>query len=217
MPLVTYKEAERKEHYKTSGTDWVKTCTEHEFQIDQMYRKLTWICNEAGMPEEWSELRNRMTEWYEKVFLTGLSRYIDELISSERASHRPIRAVKQQTGFFRNFIRPILDKSPERIFVIISDALRYEAGIELAEKLRSRLNADISTSPMQAAIPTYTQLGMACLLPGTVTRIDDQGTVYVDGIPARGGWPTGRKSCRKLFRMPKHSVWTNFCNLARKD
>ncbi|MFD1425543.1 PglZ domain-containing protein [Kroppenstedtia sanguinis] len=79
---------------------------------------------------------------------------------------------------------PLLEKTAERIFVIISDALRYEAGVELFDKLRRRLNAEVTLEPMQATLPSYTQLGMAALLPGEVTGIDEQGTVYVEELPA---------------------------------
>ncbi len=76
----------------------------------------------------------------------------------------------------------------ERVAVIISDALRYESGVELAFLLGNgspRYQANIE--PMLSMAPTYTQLGMAALLPGTELGIDiaTQGAT-VDGMSATG-------------------------------
>ena len=76
----------------------------------------------------------------------------------------------------------------ERVAVIISDALRYEAGAELAWLLENgspRYQATIA--PMLAMAPTYTQLGMAALLPCKELGIDisSQGAI-VDGMSATG-------------------------------
>lgn len=39
---------------------------------------------------------------------------------------------------------------------------------------------------MQASLPTYTQLGMAALLPGKISDIKSDGTVYVDEVSTKG-------------------------------
>ncbi|PTX52697.1 uncharacterized protein (TIGR02687 family) [Melghirimyces profundicolus] len=187
LTMVLYKEEGQRDHRKMTGRDWVKAYSEHDYKIDQTYRKMMWIYSQAGMPEVFlSELVDRLTQWYEEEFLSGLAGYTDQLMAGKLAAQWPIDGVLQQARFFREKIDPIVDRSPERIFVIISDALRYEAGAELSENLGRRLNAEVSLEPMQASLPSYTQLGMAALLPGEVTDIDDQGTVFVEGIPAKG-------------------------------
>ena len=186
LSLVKEKEVAQKAHYKSNPRDWVNAYVEYDYQIDQLYRKLMWIYSEAGMPEELTPLRDRLIEWYEREFLPALSRYTDEVVGGILAQNWPIDGVLQQHAFFRKVIIPLVENTSERIFVIVSDGLRYEAGAELAEKLSQRLNAEVMLEPMQASLPSYTQLGMAALLPGKVTNIDEQGTVYVNEIPVRG-------------------------------
>lgn len=80
----------------------------------------------------------------------------------------------------------MLEATRERIFVIISDALRYEIGMELLEEFQQRLNTEVKIIPMQATLPTYTQLGMAALLPGKITGIKEDGTIYVNDLSTKG-------------------------------
>lgn len=73
-----------------------------------------------------------------------------------------------------------------KTLVIISDALRYEVGAELAE----RMNADdwfsATVEPRLAPLPSFTQLGMACHLPHTRLELIDADTVHADGNPTAG-------------------------------
>lgn len=186
LSLTLYKEKAHKAHYRLKGRDWIRAYTEHDYKIDQIYRKLMWIYNQAGMPDELTPLRDHLTRWVEEEFLPDLADYTDRMMTRELAARWPINGVLQQSAFFRERIAPLVEKTTERIFVIISDALRYEAGAELFEKLGQRLNAEVSLEPMQATLPSYTRLGMGALLPGKVTRIDEQGTVYVEELPATG-------------------------------
>src|SRR5262249_20181426 len=75
----------------------------------------------------------------------------------------------------------------QKVFVIISDALRYEAAMDYAQRLRSanRWTADVDA--LFGALPSYTQLGMASLLPGKERAIDGStANVTVDGRSASG-------------------------------
>lgn len=97
----------------------------------------------------------------------------------------PVGDVTLQRRFFSDVV---MQSYGERIAVIISDALRYEAGAELTRLLENgspRYQATIS--PMLAMVPTYTQLGMAALLPGDELGIEisTQGAT-VDGMSATG-------------------------------
>lgn len=103
----------------------------------------------------------------------------------EAGSWPPVGSVTLQRRFFSDVA---MQSYGERIAVVISDALRFEAGAELADLLRNgspRYQADLT--PMLAMVPTYTQLGMAALLPGKELGIDiaTQGAT-VDGLSASG-------------------------------
>ena len=77
--------------------------------------------------------------------------------------------------------------------MIISDALRYECAKELS-KVISYENTDnrsfnVKEEFMISSLPSYTQLGMASLLPNNEVEIkstDD--TVYVDGKSSKGNY-----------------------------
>lgn len=67
----------------------------------------------------------------------------------------------KQFNFHQDFVEPITNKK----VVIISDAFRYELGIELMNELKVESDNNITCSAMLASIPTYTNLGMSNLLP----------------------------------------------------
>jgi uncharacterized protein (TIGR02687 family) len=86
-----------------------------------------------------------------------------------------------QATFYKSLVTPILNQG-KKLFVVISDALRYEVAEELnrrinkEDRFRSELDYRIST------LPSYTQLGMAALLPHGELCIDpSNGNVEADG------------------------------------
>jgi hypothetical protein len=75
--------------------------------------------------------------------------------------------------------------SKQKVVVIISDALRYEAGVELLGEMHGD-NKNIAKIGYQlASIPSKTSIGMAQLLPGT-KKIWQANDVIVDGISSSG-------------------------------
>ena len=72
--------------------------------------------------------------------------------------------------------------------MIISDALRYEIGDELLGLIRQEDRYSAELEPAVSMLPSYTQLGMAALLPGRELAIaeNETGTVLVDGQSSRG-------------------------------
>jgi hypothetical protein len=74
-----------------------------------------------------------------------------------------------------------------KVFVIVSDALRYEAGRALMDRIltEDRWLAEIKT--VLGALPSFTQLGMAALLPHKSLEFDSRGqTILADGISTVG-------------------------------
>lgn len=104
--------------------------------------------------------------------------------------------IASQANFWvRQFVE---EKTPAaapggRIGVIVSDALRYECGTELAEVLRAsrrqglRGRTRVVVSAMASMLPSYTQLGMAALLPPGPLEIDPSSArVSKGGLPTHG-------------------------------
>lgn len=78
-----------------------------------------------------------------------------------------------------------------RTAVVISDALRYECGAELAERLASRY--EVKTQAALSTVPSYTQLGMAALLPNSKLSIDSKTLhAFCDGHDATGSTNRGK-------------------------
>lgn len=88
--------------------------------------------------------------------------------------------------FFNDHVLLPLSSEKNRIAVIISDALRYEVGVE-ASQLLSGAGFDVKVSALIAPLPSYTQLGMAALLPNKkISLKPDSKTVLIDGESSAG-------------------------------
>lgn len=165
----------------TDAKAWVDGYVTRWYRVDQLYRQFCTAVEMWHPPDWFSPLKERWDNWYVHTFLVTYGEWTDRALKDGLAEHWPIPGVKQQRQFFAEFVADHLSR--ERVFVIVSDALRYEAGQELADRLRRRLPATVEMEPMQASLPTYTRLGMASLLPGRTFAVSESGAVYRDGLP----------------------------------
>ena len=95
--------------------------------------------------------------------------------------------MRKQRQFFEHWVQPFVRKD-NKVCVIISDAMRYEIGDELLSLIRQEDRYRAELEPALAMLPSYTQLGMAALLPHAELAIveSDTGTVLVDGQSSQG-------------------------------
>jgi uncharacterized protein (TIGR02687 family) len=72
--------------------------------------------------------------------------------------------------------------------VIISDAFRYEAAVELRERINEKRYSEAKLSSQLGVVPSYTTLGMASLLPHKTLEYRDgvSDDVFVDGQSSKG-------------------------------
>ncbi|MFS0860640.1 BREX-1 system phosphatase PglZ type A [Paenibacillus taichungensis] len=155
--------------------------TSELYLIDHAYRRFMTGYMQLENNEMLETLAEQLTNWYENKYLLKIAQETNYLLETLEVGKLP-----KQVEFYNNFVRPILDKESTRVFVIISDAVRYEVGAELVSRLNSRSNGAASISPLVANLPTYTQLGMASLLPHKVLTITENGTVLADDEPTNG-------------------------------
>ncbi len=99
-----------------------------------------------------------------------------------------------------HYVAPLVAKG-KRVVVIISDALRYEVADELATRLRrykdsrSKVGFEASIEPTLGVLPSYTQLGMAALLPHTTIGF----TASRRSPKSMARRPTGPRTGRRSF------------------
>lgn len=84
----------------------------------------------------------------------------------------------------RDFYRTKVKKADSRVFVIVSDALRYEVAASLSEQLHREMQGKVTLGNMQGIFPSTTKFGMAALLPHKELAVEMRGdllTVLADG------------------------------------
>ena len=124
---------------------------------------------------------------YKNWFLGQLGGNWQTVCSEELAKYGRILEVPQQADFYRNRI----DNADSRVFVVISDALRYEVAASLAEQLRRETQADVKLQDVQGIFPTITKFGMAALLPHKELEVEVHGEVLkvmADGVSTDAGY-----------------------------
>ena len=73
--------------------------------------------------------------------------------------------VNPQQAFFERKVMPLFEGGVKRVFVVISDAFRFEVAHELVQHTNSKSRFKASLDAMLGVLPSYTALGMAALLP----------------------------------------------------
>lgn len=174
-----------------SLADGVHKYTQSWFLLDQRYRKFIFHARESGQASLLQALNQQVENLYTNNFLSQLNvrwqRFVDACQQWEAAP------VASQAHFFERFVQPYLERKG-KVCVLISDAFRYEVGEELQSLIRREDRFDAELVPALSCLPSYTQLGMASLLPHKTIKIaeNDSGEVTIDGISATGTANRGR-------------------------
>lgn len=140
---------------------------------DRRYRYFYYYFDQIEDTTKFERLRELVENVYTNEYLNKVSVNWNKEFATEQANS----AITKQTDFFSKYIR----YSKERTVVIISDALRYEVGQSLFEKLQADEKCSASIVPMQSVLPSYTRFGMAALLPHRTLELSDSYQVLVDG------------------------------------
>lgn len=157
--------------------------TESLYKMDTLYRKYILYYKKAFQNNILSPLYDKVEKIYSNQFLLNLNDKFQQLIDSK--DNWEIKGFKYQREFFNSMVKPYLDKG-HKLFVIISDAFRYECGAEFTALLNNEQRTRAELNFVYSTIPSYTQLGMAALLPNKEITYDDNGGVYVDGQSSQG-------------------------------
>ena len=168
-----------------SFVDGIQRYCRSWYKLDQLYRKFIYHMRKASQASLMDALNEQIENLYSNDYLLNLNNRLQLFIDQESkwdASPVPI-----QKRFFEKIVQPFLLKE-NKVCVIISDAMRYEIGDELLSLIRQEDRYSGELEPMLAMLPSYTQLGMAALLPNTDISIanNDSGSVEVDGQSSQG-------------------------------
>ncbi|WP_296970673.1 PglZ domain-containing protein, partial [Tepidanaerobacter sp. EBM-38] len=121
--------------------------------IDMAYRKFIYFFDKLPNKEPFFELKEKIENTYVNGYLNQLSiKWSDSLETLEQ--NWKISPLELQQDFYINHVKPYEDKD-ERVFVIISDGLRYEAAKELEEDLNTERKGSTKITPMLGILPSY--------------------------------------------------------------
>ncbi|MCB5160343.1 BREX-1 system phosphatase PglZ type A [Marinomonas algarum] len=190
-------------HYE-SALSLYKAYEEELYRFDQAYRLFNehvYSVQSKGA-DILRELDQAVEDLYSNWYLYELGLAWDRLLDKEnRLEQWQLPSIPNQYQFYKNEVQSRLeDTQVKRIFVVISDALRYEIAHELKDIIDSEKRFKASLGSQLGVLPSYTQLGMAALLPHKTVHYDQsarsgegsdsmsptKSTVYVDDLPTQG-------------------------------
>ena len=129
-------------------------------------------------------LNDKVESTYVNTWLPTLQRAWQQQLDA--VGHWKFELVNNQRMFFR-YGPGEPSARPPRTFVIISDALRYEAGYEFCQQVQQEKRFTAEIDYLLSTLPSYTQLGMAALLPHKELSIaDGSDQVLIDGKKTQG-------------------------------
>ena len=122
---------------------------------------------------------------YKNWYLSTLGAQWTSLVCDELTKDTKLPNIQNQADFYKNYVKPIVETG-SRVYVIISDALRYEVGVELTRGLLKETKGTAKISAMQSVFPSTTKFGMAALLPHANLQLTDDIKVLCDGESTEG-------------------------------
>jgi uncharacterized protein (TIGR02687 family) len=170
-----------------------KEYTESYYQMDTYYRlfhlsfQKSLETSNILLGDLFKHVVDKVEGLYTHWFLGELGNNWSDVCADELATYGKVLEVPQQEEFYCSRIKT----SDTKVFVIISDALRYEVAATMADQLCRETQSKVSLGSMQSIFPSITKFGMAALLPHkelTVELQNDILTVLADGQSTTSGY-----------------------------
>ncbi len=152
-----------------------KRYTSELYKIDMRYRYFYRYYDKLEDSTPYEALRSLVERIYTNDYLNPLLADYAEALSVAGGD----AGITKQHNFYNAKVKYARD----RVAVIISDAMRYEVGVSLFEKLQADEKCTASISVMQSMLPSVTRLGMAALLPHRKLTVVDADNALVDDMP----------------------------------
>ena len=185
------------------------------YRLDQLYRKFVFHASEAEQKDLLAPLADKVEKFYSNQYLFKLGNLWQEKLDT--LTNWELPDVRRQPEFFEKYVQPFLDHD-KKVFVIISDALRYEIAEELCQRLIAEDRYEPSVDAMCSTLPSFTALGMAALLPHRELAIKPAGkgiAVTADNMNTQGAEARAKilaTKCKSLVLSAEE-----FCKLTKED
>ncbi len=162
------------------------------YKVDQAFRRfITDYGKKDNLPETIRDaldgLKEKIVKAYQARWLSLLCGAWQKVLDTDFGGS--CQDFPLQSSFFTDLLNKysVMNAMKQKTAVIISDGLRYEAAAELY----SRINKDMegfqaSINAMRGVVPSFTQLGMAALLPHKTIELCRDGSAKVDGKSISG-------------------------------
>lgn len=163
---VFYNEHQASFHTVEPKKIW-EEYTEDYYRMDTYYRQFHMCfnrCLKASnilLDDLFKQLVDKAEGLYSVWFLGGLAGNWTNAVCDDLALHGRITDVPTQERFYSTYVKP----ADSRVYVIISDALRYEVAASITTQLRQETQCKVALHSMAGIFPTITPFGMAALLP----------------------------------------------------
>jgi hypothetical protein len=172
---------------------WIAAYTEPNgwFRLDQMHRRLEWF---AGRVEE--ELEERALGIVRRAYEDACQVMAEGFTRALESAAWTVPGALHQSHVFSE----VVNGRPKPVAYFLVDAMRYEMGVELAQRLQppdGAPAAEVQIKAAVAALPSITPVGMAALLPGASASfaVIEQGGKLGSRIEGAflPDWPSRRK------------------------
>lgn len=186
-----YKEHAGGFHTVEPAQMW-KDYTETYYRMDTYYRLFHLAYGSclksyhADLHDEMGLVKDQVEGLYGTWFLGQLGGKWTDICADQLREYGYLLDIERQEDFYARHVQT----ADTKLFVIISDALRYEVASSLAEKLRRETQSQVTLGSCQGIFPTITKFGMAALLPHQELSAEDKGdriAVLVDGGSSESG------------------------------
>ena len=167
-----------------SPENYIQWYEKEGYLIDQYYRKsisTRKLVDDTELPASMSldGIVDELNDLYEK-HTDKLNREWLKCLNENGFDYSKISHPKQY-----DFYKTEIESIGQKVVVIISDALRYEAGMELLTEMHGDPKNTAEIRSMITSLPSKTNIGMAQLLPGN-EFIFNEGDISIDGIKSSG-------------------------------
>lgn len=170
-----------------------KEYTENYYHMDTYYRRYHLAFGKSlndgndHLDDLFKQVTDTVEWFYTHWFLGELGNNWSKACAEELKKYGRILEVPQQVNFYNEKVK----SEDNRVFVIISDAFRYEVAASLAEQLRRETQSKVTLGSCAGIFPTITKFGMAALLPhkqlSVIERSNGDLQVLADGMSTDAG------------------------------